>query len=105
MMSEPRFIESARHVLENGFAIVDLKTGERDAALSWDYSRDDELDEEEGLCVFDAAGEKVDGYTLLDAQTANMLVQIWDRLNETNREKFGGLSLLKAVDVGWGCVR
>lgn len=43
---------------------------------------------------------EIDGH-LVDATTASVMCKIHDALNEANREKFMGLSLLKMVDVGW----
>ncbi len=42
---------------------------------------------------------------LVDLFTASMLVQVYDALNETNREKFVKLSLRRMVDVGWKAAR
>ena len=47
---------------------------------------------------------KVDGRTI-DLTTASMLVQIADKLNAENREKFLNLPIVKMIDVGWKLVK
>jgi hypothetical protein len=47
---------------------------------------------------------KVDG-VLLDHFTASMLVQVHDALSPENQAKFGAMSLVRAVDVGWKVVQ
>ena len=42
--------------------------------------------------------------TGIDNVTAGMLCQIYDALNDANKEKFGNLTLERAVDVGWKLV-
>lgn len=37
----------------------------------------------------------------VDLFTASMLVQIYDALNEANREKFVALEWPRMIDVGW----
>lgn len=43
---------------------------------------------------------KVDGVTV-DLTTAGVLVQIYDKLSETNREKFASLPVHKMIALGW----
>lgn len=81
MVTEPKWIESARRILKNhSYEFVDVKTGE-------------------------TAKKKDPDSVMLDALTANMLVTVYDGLNEINREIFAGLSLSRAVSVGWKCVK
>jgi hypothetical protein len=47
--------------------------------------------------------QEIDGM-LVDALTANMLTKVYDALNETNRAKFGTLTLSRMVAVGWSCI-
>jgi len=47
--------------------------------------------------------EEVDG-VVLDAQTANMLVQVFDALSPKNQAKFEAMDLAEMVDVGWKVV-
>lgn len=44
------------------------------------------------------------GTVLLDATTANMLVNVADALSPANRERFEGMELVRAVDIGWKLV-
>ena len=43
--------------------------------------------------------------TILDMQTANVLVQVYEALSPENREKFRKLPLKLAVSIAWGCVK
>lgn len=43
--------------------------------------------------------------TILDMQTANVLVRVYEALSEGKREKFRQLPLGRAVEIAWGCVR
>jgi len=52
----------------------------------------------------DISDEKKRGYTILDATTANMLVQIADALSSTSKEKFTNMSLAQAISIGWKLV-
>lgn len=42
---------------------------------------------------------------ILDAFTASMLVTIYDSLSPIHQQKFDGMSIIEAVDVGWRCVK
>lgn len=53
----------------------------------------------------DISDEKKKGYVILDATTANMLVQIADALSKTANEKFTSMSLAQAIDIGWKLVK
>jgi hypothetical protein len=44
------------------------------------------------------------GWVLVDLWTASTVVQVHDALNETNREKFAALELLRMVDVAFRLV-
>ena len=44
------------------------------------------------------------GCTILDMQTANVLVTVHDALAPERRKKFCELPLLRAADVAWKCV-
>lgn len=46
---------------------------------------------------------KVNG-KLVDATTANVIVKVYDALNETNRAKFAGLGVPKMAAVAWKLV-
>lgn len=45
------------------------------------------------------------GAVLMDAFTANMLITVYEALNEENKAKFTSLPILKAVQIGWKCVK
>lgn len=45
--------------------------------------------------------EKDPHAVLLDATSAHLMVQMYDALNETNRERFAAMPLVKAVDFAW----
>ena len=47
--------------------------------------------------------KKMDGY-LIDMQTANAILKVWDALNSSNRKKFEKLSIKKMADVSWKLV-
>lgn len=50
--------------------------------------------------------DKKKGYIILDATTANMLVQIADALKDVkNKEKFTNMPVHQAVDIGWKLVK
>ena len=42
---------------------------------------------------------------ILDATTANMLIQVYEALGGANREKFSTLPIIKAVNLGWKLCR
>ena len=44
--------------------------------------------------------QKIDG-VLVDMQTANLILKVWDALNSSNRKKFEKLSIKKMADVAW----
>lgn len=39
------------------------------------------------------------GYTILDAFSANIVVQVFNALNDANKQKFLGISAIKAVKI------
>ena len=43
--------------------------------------------------------------TILDMTTANVLVRVYEALSPERREKLRQLSLTRAVDLAWKCVR
>lgn len=53
--------------------------------------------------VADCQHAKIDG-VLVDLFTASAVVQVYDALNETNREKFASLDILRMVDLTWDLV-
>lgn len=54
--------------------------------------------------VRDHKAARVDGY-IVDAQTAGLLVKVYEALSPANREKFGKPDLGRLVDVAWKCAR
>ena len=44
--------------------------------------------------------QKIDG-VLVDMQTANLILKVWDALNSSNRKKFEKLPVKKMADVAW----
>jgi len=44
--------------------------------------------------------KKIDGY-LVDMNTANLILKVWDVLNSSNRKKFEKLPIKKMADVAW----
>lgn len=44
--------------------------------------------------------QKIDG-VIVDVVTASAVLNVYDNINETNKEKFLKLSLIKMVDVTW----
>jgi len=50
--------------------------------------------------VSDRQHGKMDGF-IVDGVTANMLLQICDKLDPQAREKFLSLPISKMVDIGW----
>ena len=44
--------------------------------------------------------QKIDG-VLVDMQTANVILKVWDALNSSNRKKFEKLPIKKMADVAW----
>ena len=47
--------------------------------------------------------QKIDG-VLVDMQTANVILKVWDALNSSNRKKFEKLSVKKMANVAWKLV-
>ena len=45
------------------------------------------------------------GWFYLDAQTANMLVTVYNALSEEHRAKFNRIPLMRLIDFGWKHVR
>lgn len=96
-----RWIDAARYALEHKTFVMVEPDGswhppnERD----WAAMEGPELAEYSDTEPTDTTG------TLLDTFTASMLVQIHDALGDVNRERFAGMSLLRAVDVGWKLTR
>lgn len=97
------WIRAARHVLQHGCAMVDRDTGAHKPIPDEVFDRCEQCDEHEDLsaCPNCGAPRYRGNGVLLDSFTASMLVQIHDALNEANRAKFDGLSITKAVSVGW----
>ena len=48
--------------------------------------------------------QKIDG-VLVDMQTANLILKVWDAINTSNRKKFEKLPIKKMVNVAWKLVR
>ena len=48
--------------------------------------------------------QKIDG-VLVDMQTANVILKVWDALNSSNRKKFEKLSVQKMANVAWKLVK
>ena len=94
------WIDAARKVVdEHTAATIDPTTG---AYLGDAFLYEGHEGHEDGCeCKLCELFREAQPGILLDGFTASMLVQVFDALNETNRAKFGGLSLLRAVDVGW----
>jgi hypothetical protein len=47
--------------------------------------------------------QKIDG-VLVDVQTANVILKVWDALNSSNRKKFEKLPVKKMANVSWKLV-
>ena len=47
--------------------------------------------------------QKIDG-VLVDMQTANVILKVWDALNSSNRKKFEKLPVKKMANVAWKLV-
>ena len=47
---------------------------------------------------------KVDGI-MVDHFTASAIIQVYDNLNDQNKEKYGKLSIKKMADVAWKLVK
>jgi hypothetical protein len=54
--------------------------------------------------VADHQCAKVEG-VLVDATTANVVVQVFDALNETNKAKFAALPVAKMANLAWKFVK
>jgi hypothetical protein len=48
--------------------------------------------------------EKIDGI-IVDTVTANLLVTVYDALNEANQAKFDDIPLVRLVDFAWSRVK
>jgi len=84
LTEEKGWIDAARDVVKkHQFVYIDPKTNQ--------FSSEEKF--------------KKKGVIVLDAVTANMLVQIADALNPSNRKKFTGMNILQAVDIGWKLVK
>ena len=53
--------------------------------------------------VADHQCAEVEG-VLVDATTANLLVKVYEGLNETNKAKFAALPVAKMADLAWKLV-
>lgn len=55
------------------------------------------------FCVKDheEVSEKTKGNVLIDVQTANAIVTVYDVLNEVNKEKFSSFTYLKMGTIAW----
>jgi hypothetical protein len=85
MSDQPAWIQASRDVIaHNSFRTVDIDTG-KVVKTKWE-------------------GDEVTNGVVLDLITAGMLVGVYDALGEANRAKFGSMSLLQAVNVGWRLV-
>ncbi len=74
------WIDAARKVVkESSYTYIDITTNEE-------------------------SSKKNKNSTILDGVTANMLVKIYDSLNDDNKKKFGYLPILQAVKLGWSLV-
>jgi hypothetical protein len=52
-----------------------------------------------------AFGGNKRGWFYMDAQTANMLITVYNALSEENRAKFNRIPLNRLVDFGWKHVK
>lgn len=97
-----RWIDAARYVLEHkSFVMVeDDGTWHPPTAKDWNaLDSEGEFAEHMGIEPTETSG------MVLDTFTASMLVQIYDAVNDENREKLGAMSLERAVDIGWKLVK
>lgn len=115
--SIPSFwLESARLVLRNRTALyVHPETGlpviDQEAAHEFVCSlNEDEIewlkwpDVQERLRQWQDCPLDRFGCTILDMQTANVLVTVHDALRPERQKKFRELTLLRAVSTAWKCV-
>jgi hypothetical protein len=49
--------------------------------------------------------EKKKGFVILDATTANMLVNIANALSKETNQKFTSMPLAQAIDIGWKLIK
>lgn len=98
---EPAWLAAARWVTQrHTFATVHVPTGQRVPTPDEVY----DLTEDEASLP-GRPSHKTKDLTLLDATTANLLVQVWDALSEKNRVIFAEFDIIKAVNVAWKLVK
>lgn len=86
------WLDTARRIVErHQYEVVDPETGES-VEYVWKYN-------DTGWEPIEEIVPKVKGGVLFDATSANLMVQIHDHLNETNRARFAAMPLLKAQDM------
>lgn len=114
----PKFwLEAARLVLSKRTALyVNIQTGlpviDQEAAHAFACSlNEDEIEwlalpsvQEQLRQWQDCPLDRLD-CTILDMQTANVLVTVYEALSPEKREKFRQCSLKRAVDLAWKCVK
>jgi hypothetical protein len=94
------WIDAARYALEHGFVMVE-PDGSWHPPTEADWRALDYSEVDECLGTRPTAPTGV----VLDTFTASMLVQVYDGLSEANRQKFGAMDVLRAVDIGWKTIR
>ena len=57
-----------------------------------------------GSIIGKKQAKKIDG-VLVDMQTANVIMKVWNALNPSNRKKFEKLSVQKMANVAWKLVK
>ena len=57
-----------------------------------------------GSIIGKKQAQKIDG-VLVDMQTANVIMKVWNALNPSNRKKFEKLSIKKMANVAWKLVK
>ena len=53
-----------------------------------------------GSIIGKKQAQKIDG-VLVDMQTANVIMKVWNALNPSNRKKFENLPIRKMANVAW----
>ena len=80
---------------ENAEVLGYKLTGKSDIRESWNQLRTNLMS-----ILKRKQHQKIDG-VLVDMQTANLILKVWDALNSSNRKKFEKLSIKKMADVAW----
>ena len=75
----------------------------KEVAAKWVGEAKSQTIKDIGSIIGKKQSKKIDG-VLVDMQTANVIMKVWNALNKSNRKKFEKLPIKKMANVSWKLV-